>query len=92
MFDNVAEYFGMWSSKFEDYYIPSLGCLHVLRTTADTLMVGVMNLSQDELEQRHSPHEIRDARMVYGLPKESMTGYPIIVEFCMQQAMSPSGA
>ena len=48
-------------------------------------------MSQEELEQRHTPQEIRDTRFVYGLMMESMTGYTF-AEFCMQQAMSPSDA
>ena len=54
-------------------------------------MVGDMSVSQEELEQRHTPQEIRDARFVYGSMMGSMTGYAF-AEFRMQQAMSPSGA
>ena len=53
-------------------------------------MVGDINASQEELEQRHAPQEIIDARVVYGLLMDSMTGYAI-AEFRMQQAKSSSG-
>ena len=52
-------------------------------------MVGDINVSQEALEQRHTQKEIMDARLVYGLLMDSMTGYAI-VEFRMQQAKSPS--
>ena len=48
-------------------------------------------MSQEELEQRHTPREIIDARVVYGLLMDSVTGYAI-AELRMQQAKSPSGA
>ena len=54
-------------------------------------MVGDMNVSPDEYDEKHSPQVIRDARLVYGLLMESMTGYAF-AEFRMQQAKSPSGA
>ena len=43
------------------------------------------------MASRHSPQEIIDARLVYGLMMESMTGYAM-AEFRMQKAVSPSGA
>ena len=43
------------------------------------------------MASRHSPQEIIDARLVYGLMMESMTGYAM-AEFRMQKPMSPSGA
>ena len=48
-------------------------------------------MSQEELERRHTTKEIIDARVVYGLLVDSMTGY-VIAEFRIQQAKSPSGA
>ena len=69
----------------------SLGGRHVRKATADPAMVGDINVSQEELEQRHTPPEIKDARFGYGLMMESMTGYAF-AELRMQQAMSPSGA
>ena len=54
-------------------------------------MVDDINVSQEELEQRHTPKDIIDACVVYGLLMDSMTGYAI-AEFRMQQAKSPSGA
>ena len=89
-FDNIEAHFGMWRSKFKAC-LSSLGCLYVLKATDNPVMVGDMNVSQEELEQKHSPQVIRDARLVYGLLMESMTGYAF-AEFRMQQAKSPSGA
>ena len=89
-FDNIEAHFGMWRSKFMAC-LSSLGCLYVLKATDNPVMVGDMNVSQEELEQKHSPQVIRDARLVYGLLMESMTGYAF-AEFRMQQAKSPSGA
>ena len=88
-FDNIEAHFSMWRSKFEAY-LSSLGCLHVL-STSTPVMVGDVRVSEEELASRHSPQEIRDARLVYGLMMEAMTGY-VMAEFRMQKAMSPSGA
>ena len=41
------------------------------------VMVGDMNVSQEELEQGHSQKEIMDARLVYGFFMDSMTRYAI---------------
>ena len=54
-------------------------------------MLGDNKVSQEKSERRHTPKEIFDARVVYGLLMDSMTGYAI-AEFRMQQAKSPSGA
>ena len=89
-FDNIEAHFGMSRSKFKAC-LSSLGCLYVLKATDNPVMVGEMNVSQEELEQKHSPQVIRDARLVYGLLMESMIGYAF-AEFRMQQAKSPSGA
>ena len=89
-FDNIEAYFGMWRSKFQAF-LSSIGCLYVLKATDNPIMVGDMNVSQEELEQGHSQKEIMDARLVYGFLMDSMTGYAI-AEFRMQQAKSPSGA
>ena len=62
----------MWRSKFEAY-LSSLGFLHVMNTS-NPVMVGDVRVSQDELASRHSPQKIRDARLVYDLMMESMTG------------------
>ena len=48
-------------------------------------------MSQEQMKQRHTPKEITDARVVYGLFMGSMSGYAI-AEFRMQQNKSPSGA
>ena len=88
--DNVEAYFAMSRSKLQ-FHMLSLGGRHVRKATADPAMVGDINVSQEELEQRHTPPEIKDARFGYGLMMESMTGYAF-AELCMQQAMSPSGA
>ena len=88
-FDNIEAHFSTWHSKFEGYP-SSLGCLHVLNTS-EPVMVGDVRVSQEDLASRHSPQEIRDARLVYGLMMESMTGY-VMAEFRMQEAMPPSGA
>ena len=69
----------------------SIGCLYVLKATDDPVMVGGMNVSQEELEQRHAQKEIMDARLVYGLLMDFMTGYAI-AEFRMQQAEPSSDA
>ena len=69
----------------------SVGRLYVLKATDNPVMVGDIHVIQEELEQRHTPKEIIDARVVYGLLMDSMTGYAI-AEFCMQQAKSRSGA
>ena len=89
-FDNVEAHFGVWRSKFQAF-LSSVGCLYVLEATDNPVMAGDINVSQGELEQRHTPKEIIDARVVYGLLMDSMTGYAI-AEFRMQQAKSPSGA
>ena len=52
----------------------SIGCLYVLKATDNPIMVGDMNVSQEELEQGHSQKEIMDARLVYGFLMDSMTG------------------
>ena len=80
----------MWRSKFQAF-LSSIGCLYVLRATDNPVMVGDINVSREHLEQRHTPEEIIDARVVYGLLMVSMTGYAI-ADFRMQQAKSPSGA
>ena len=64
---------------------------YVLKATDNPIMVGDMNVSQEELEQGHSQKEIMDARLVYRFLMDSMTGHAI-AEFRMQQAKSPSGA
>ena len=88
-FDNVEAHFGMWRSRFQAF-LSSVGCLYVLKATDNPVMVGDINVSQEELKQGHTPKEIIDARVVYGLLMDSMTGYAI-AEFRMQQAKSPSG-
>ena len=80
----------MWRSKFQAF-LSSVGCLYVLKATDNPVMVGDINVSQEELERRRTPKEIIDARVVYGLLMDSMTGYAI-AEFRMQQGKSPSGA
>ena len=65
----------MGSSKFLAH-ISSLGCLHVVKATANPVMIGDMNVSEQEQERRHTSQEIRDARLMYVL-LESMTGYSI---------------
>ncbi|CAN0169050.1 unnamed protein product [Laminaria digitata] len=79
----------MWRSEF-GAYISSLGHLHVLNATVP-VMVGDISVSQEELTSRHTKDEISEARLVYGLLMEAMTDYGM-VEFRMQEAMSPSGA
>ncbi|CAN0528510.1 unnamed protein product, partial [Laminaria digitata] len=88
-FDNVPEHYAMWRSKF-GAYISSLGHLHVLNATVP-VMVGDISVSQEELTSRHTKDEISEARLVYGLLMEAMTDYGM-VEFRIQEAMSPSGA
>ena len=80
----------MWRSKFKAFW-SSVGCLYVLKATDNPGMVDDTNVSRKELEQRHTPKDIIDRRVVYGLLMDSMTGYDI-PEFRMQQAKSPSGA
>ena len=75
-FDIIEAHFGMLRSKFQAF-LSSTGCLYVLKTTDNPIMVGDMNVSQDELEQRHSQKEIMDARLVYGFFMDSMTRYAI---------------
>ena len=53
-------------------------------------MVGDINVSQQELEQRHTRKEIIEARVVYGLLMYSMTG-GAIAEFLMQKSKSLRG-
>ena len=89
-FDNIEAHVGMWRSKFQAF-MSSVGWLYVLKATDNPVMVGGVNVSQEELEQRHTPKEIIDARVVYGLLMDSTTGYAI-AEFRMQQARPPSGA
>ena len=43
----------MGSSKFLAH-ISSLGCLHVVKATANPVMIGDMNVSEQELERRHT--------------------------------------
>ncbi|CAM9658717.1 unnamed protein product, partial [Laminaria digitata] len=88
-FDNVPEHYAMWRSKF-GAYISSLGLLHVLNATV-LVMVGDISVSQKELTNRHTKDTISEARVVYGLLMEAMTDYGM-VEFRMQEGMSPSGA
>ena len=73
----------MGSSKFLAH-ISSLGCLHVVKATANPVMIGDINVSRQELERRHTSQENRDATFVCGLLMESMTGYSI-AEFHMQK-------
>ena len=80
----------MWRSKFQAF-LSSVRCLYVLKATDNPVMVGDMNVSQEELEQKHTQKKKMNARLVYGLLMDSMTGYDI-AEFRMQQAKSPSGA
>ena len=80
----------MWRSKFQAF-LSSVSCLYVLKATVHPVMVGDINVSREELEQRPTPKEIIDARVVYGLLMDSMTVYAI-AEIRMQQAKSPSGA
>ena len=54
----------MWRSKFQAF-LSSIGCLYVFKATDNPIMVGDMNVSQEELEQGHSQKEIMDARLVY---------------------------
>ena len=89
-FDNVEAHFGTGRSKFQAF-LSSITCLFVLKATDNPVMVGDNNVSQEELEKKHTPKETIDARVVYGLLMDSMTGYAI-AEFRMQQAKSPSGA
>ena len=63
--DSIETHFGMWRSKFQAF-LSSTGCLYVLNATDNPIMVGDMNVSQEELEQGHSQKEIMDARLVYG--------------------------
>ena len=53
----IRDSFGMWRSKFKAC-LSSLGCLYVLKATDNPVMVGDMNVSQEELEQKHSPQVI----------------------------------
>lgn len=48
-------------------YIAWFGCLYVIKPTDFPVMVADINVSEEELTRRHSPQEIRDARLVYGL-------------------------
>ena len=80
----------MWGSKVLAY-ISSLGCLHVVKATANPVMVGDINVFSQELKRRHTSQGVKDARYVYGLLMESMAGYSI-AEFRMQKATSPRGA
>lgn len=50
--------------------LSSLGSLYALKATGIPVMVRDMNVSQEELEQRRTPKEIMDARLVYGLLME----------------------
>ena len=54
MFDDIETRFGMWRSKFQAC-LSSLGCLYVHKATDNPVMVGDMNASQEEFEQRHTP-------------------------------------
>ena len=56
----------MWSNKFSAY-ISSLGCLHIVKARANPVVVGDINVSQQDLERRHTLQEIKDARYVRGL-------------------------
>ena len=87
-FDNIEAHFGMWRSKFKAC-LSSLVCLYVLKATDNPVMVGDMNVSQEELEQKHSPQVIRDARLVYGLLMESMTGYMRLQSFACSRPSHP---
>ena len=80
----------MWCSKFQAF-LSSVGCLYVLKATDNPVMVRDIIVSQEELERRHTPKEIIDARVVYGLLMDSMTEYAI-AEVRMQQAKSRSDA
>ncbi|CAN0126352.1 unnamed protein product, partial [Laminaria digitata] len=80
----------MWRSKMIAY-IAGFGYLYVIKPTDFPVMVGDIDVSEEELKVRHSPQEIKDAKLVYGLLMESITGYPT-VEFDKQKAKSPSGA
>ncbi|CAN0564227.1 unnamed protein product, partial [Laminaria digitata] len=83
-------FFFMWRNKMLNY-IAGFGCLYVIKRTDFPVMVGDIDVSEEELKLRHSPQEIKDARLAYGLLMESITGYPT-VELEMQKAKSPSGA
>ena len=72
-------------------HISSLGCRHVVKATANPVMIGDKKMSQQELERQQTSQEIKDARFVYGLLMESMTGCSI-AGFRVQKATSPSGA
>ena len=89
-FDNVEAHFGRWRSKFQAF-LSSAGCLYVFKATDNPMMVDDINVPQEELERRHTPKEIIDTCVVYGLLMDLMTRYAI-AEFRMQQAKSPSGA
>ena len=52
-FDNIEAHFGMWQNKFQAFF-SSIGCLCVLKATDNLVMVGDMNVPQEELEQRHT--------------------------------------
>ena len=56
-FNNVEPHFGMWRSTFQAF-LSSSGCLYVLKATDNPVMVGDINVSQEELEQRHTPKRL----------------------------------
>ena len=56
----------MWRGKLKAC-LPSIGCLYVLEATNNPVIVGDMNVSQEELEQIHTREEIMDARVVNGI-------------------------
>ena len=71
-FDNIEADFGMWRSNFQACW-SSIGCPYVLKATDNPVVVGDINVSQEDLEQRRTPKQIFDARVVYGLLMNSMT-------------------
>lgn len=72
-------------------YISSLSYLHVVKTTANTVMIGDISVSREELQRRHTSPEISDATLVYGLLMGCIAGNSI-GEFRMQKDMPPSTA
>ena len=61
-FDNIEADFGIWRGKFQTFS-SSISCLYVLKATYNPVMVGDINVSQEELEQRHTQKEIMVGRL-----------------------------
>ena len=49
-FDDIEAHFGMWRSKFQAF-LSLVGCLYVFKATDIPVMVGDINVSQEELER-----------------------------------------